>query len=167
MHQRHRLERIDGRDFNWRVVSIAPASGIAGTREGANSGPRSPGTGLVTGRSNFGFVSAGLTMALTFAVVANNAPSTAETARTIGALAIVNLGVGAPITAVGASSARRYPAVVGSPGLRITSWVGYGLALLDAVILLNLSWDRRSTAVKSSASGYSAPCRPQDLLLML
>lgn len=100
-----------------------------------------PEPGWSRGAATFGFVSAGLTMALTFAVVANNAPSTAETARTIGALAIVNLGVGAPITAVGASSARRYPAVVGSPGLRITSWVGYGLALLDAVILLNLSWD--------------------------
>jgi hypothetical protein len=97
--------------------------------------------GWAHGAATFGFVSAAVVMALTVAVMANNDPESAETARGLGALAIIYLGVAAPVTAAGGSSARMHPAVIGTPGLRVVSWVGYALALLDALALLGLSFD--------------------------
>jgi hypothetical protein len=80
-------------------------------------------------------------MALTIGVLANNDSDNAETARAIGGLAIAYLAVAAPVTAAGGGSARGNPAVTGAPALRLTSWIGYGVALLDALVLLALSFD--------------------------
>jgi len=56
----------------------------------------------------------------------------------LGASATMLIAISGPITAVGAASARDGGGVRGNPGLRVVGWVGYGLSLLDATLLLGL-----------------------------
>jgi hypothetical protein len=48
-------------------------------------------------------------------------------------------GVGIPLVAMRASSARAGNAAMGAPGMRLTGWVIYGLAMTDAVVLLGIA----------------------------
>ena len=55
----------------------------------------------------------------------------------MGVLALLCGAIGAPIVAIGGSSARFDDSVTGSPGTRVVGWVGYGLAMaLGAVMVV-------------------------------
>jgi hypothetical protein len=54
----------------------------------------------------------------------------------LGITATTILGVGVPVTAAGAGSARNHPLVTGSPALRIVGWIGYVMTMLDAASLV-------------------------------
>jgi hypothetical protein len=94
--------------------------------------------GWARGASYLGFVSAGVDVALTAAVIATN-PHQPGRSRTIGSWAIAVFGMTVPVTALGGASARTHPAVVGRPRLRIASWVTYAAALADSAYLLSRS----------------------------
>jgi len=61
-----------------------------------------------------------------------------DAAIPLGAAATVTFAIAIPITAVGASSARRHPEVRGLTGARVAGWIGYGLTVADALVLLGL-----------------------------
>jgi hypothetical protein len=94
--------------------------------------------GWARGASYFGFLSAGVDVALTAAIIATN-PHQPGRSRTIGSWAIAVFGMTVPVTALGGASARTHPAVVGRPRLRIASWAAYALALADSAYLLSRS----------------------------
>ena len=48
-----------------------------------------------------------------------------------------------PIVAIGGASARNHPSVKGAPALRVVSWIGYGLTIADAGLLIGLSYDNK------------------------
>jgi hypothetical protein len=56
-----------------------------------------------------------------------------------GSVAILATGVMVPVVAAGGTSARKSPGVIGSPGLRLTGWIFYGLAIADGLALLGLA----------------------------
>jgi Cys-rich repeat protein len=62
-----------------------------------------------------------------------------EAAIGIGATGALILGVMGPVVVAGSGSARRSPGVDGIPALRISGWVGYGLALMDALVAIGLA----------------------------
>ena len=98
--------------------------------------------GWARGAGIFGYVSAGVTLALTGAIVATNDGKNGDTPRNLGIVATTLVMVSGPIVAVGAASARNHPDVRGAPALRILSWVGYGLTIADAGVLIALSFDQ-------------------------
>jgi hypothetical protein len=57
----------------------------------------------------------------------------------MGGVATLIAGIGIPLVASGAEKTRRATGVEGNLGLRIAGWVGYGLALTDAVTIIGLS----------------------------
>jgi hypothetical protein len=133
-------------------ATTAPYSAYPGTYPGAYPGanlgaypgaPPGPAAdpGWANGAAAFGFISAPVVMALTLGAMSQNDPKTADSARALGSTAILLFGVACPVIATGGGSARNSPGVTGSPTLRVWSWVGYGLALLDSLTLLAISYD--------------------------
>lgn len=57
----------------------------------------------------------------------------------MGAAATLIGAIGIPIVAHMASKTRDKTGVEGNPGMRLAAWIGYGLALSDAVIILGLA----------------------------
>lgn len=57
----------------------------------------------------------------------------------MGAAATLIGAIGIPIVAHMASKTRKSTGVEGNPALRLAGWIGYGLALSDAVIILSLA----------------------------
>jgi len=57
----------------------------------------------------------------------------------MGAAATLIGAIGIPIAAHMASKTRKSTGVEGNPGLRLAGWIGYGLALSDAVVILSLA----------------------------
>lgn len=57
----------------------------------------------------------------------------------MGAVATLIGAVGIPLVARGGAKTRDLTGVEGNPGLRIASWITYGLALGDAVVLIGLA----------------------------
>jgi hypothetical protein len=106
--------------------------------QGASSAPAAADPGWARGAFYLGVASVALDVGLTAAVIATN-PHQPGRSRTIGSWAIVAFGVTAPLTALGAASARGNPAVVGRPRIRLASWITYGLALADSAYLLSQS----------------------------
>jgi len=96
--------------------------------------------GWARGASVFGYVSSGLTLALTLGSIATNDPSSADTARGLGIFATALMIASGPIVAVGGASARNHPNVTGLPALRVVSWIGYGLAIADATAIIAVSY---------------------------
>jgi hypothetical protein len=86
-------------------------------------------------------VSGAIILGGTVGVMTQNDTSTEDEARALGIATTTYLAIADPIVAVGGSSARDNPSVKGSPPLRIVSWIGYGLAILDASFLVALSFD--------------------------
>jgi hypothetical protein len=74
-------------------------------------------------------------------VGAASAFSEDETAIALGGVATAIAGIGIPIGAVISGKTRRNTGVEGYPGVRIAGWIGYGLAMADAVAMLALSGD--------------------------
>ncbi len=56
-----------------------------------------------------------------------------------GSVAILATGIMVPVVAAGGTSARKRPDVIGSPGLRLTGWIFYGLSIADGLALLGLA----------------------------
>jgi hypothetical protein len=84
----------------------------------------------------YGIVAAVGTIALTAASEATKEDQIP--ALPLGAGATALIAVSGPITAVGAASARQDGNVKGAQATRIVGWVGYGLSLLDASILIGM-----------------------------
>ncbi len=57
----------------------------------------------------------------------------------MGAVATLIGGIGIPIVAHMSGKTRNLTGVEGNPGLRLAGWIGYGLALSDAVLILGLA----------------------------
>jgi hypothetical protein len=57
----------------------------------------------------------------------------------MGAVATLIGAIGIPIVAHMAGKTRTNTGVEGNPGLRLAGWIGYGLALSDAVVILGLA----------------------------
>lgn len=96
----------------------------------ADQDPRD--AGWAQGAGIFGLVGAGGVLVL--AIAAEATKDDKIPAIPLGALAAVGLAVTVPVANAGAASART-PRLL---GLRIASWVLYGLALVDAVALIGL-----------------------------
>jgi hypothetical protein len=77
-----------------------------------------------------------LVTGLTIGIVANNGDE--DVAIPLGIGATVLGGAMIPIVAGGGSSARNNPLVQGYPGLRLASWIVYGLSLADALLAIGL-----------------------------
>jgi hypothetical protein len=121
------------------LVAPMPAeSEMPNPLQPTNAVPTTADPGWARGASYFGFVSAGVDVALTAAIIATN-PHQPGRSRTIGSWAIAVFGMTVPVTALGGASARTHPAVVGRPRLRIASWAAYALALADSAYLLSRS----------------------------
>ena len=112
--------------------------------------------GWAHGAGIIGYASAGLIAALTVTIVVENSPDTADTARGLGALTVLYAGVALPVVAIGGHSARHHHLVRGLPGLRIAGWVGYGLSLGDAIVLLALSFDNTISNAQIVSVGFLA-----------
>ena len=100
----------------------------------APAGPADP--GWAGGAAAFGWVSAGIITVLTAVIVAADDP---DVGIPVGGAATLYAGVAIPIVAVGGASARTHPLVTGYPGLRIAGWIGYGVTLFDALVLLGVA----------------------------
>lgn len=61
-----------------------------------------------------------------------------DTSIPLGSTATLAFAAAVPITAVAASSAREHPQVKGLPAARIAGWIGYGLTIADAMVLIGL-----------------------------
>jgi hypothetical protein len=76
------------------------------------------------------------------AASAATALSDGTTSKVMGGLALVTMGVTAPIGGMGSAQARRTAAAAGldvpSRALPITAWVGYGFALIDGAYILTV-----------------------------
>jgi hypothetical protein len=57
---------------------------------------------------------------------------------TLGAIATLAIGAGVPVAYVGGRSTRKEHGIRGYPGMRIASWITYGVALTDALFLIGL-----------------------------
>ena len=88
-------------------------------------------------------MSAGITLALTGAIIATNDGTNGDTPRNLGIVATTLVIASGPVVAVGAASARNHPSVRGAPALRVLSWVGYGLSIADASLLIALSFNQQ------------------------
>ena len=62
----------------------------------------------------------------------------ADDGTAIGAAATVIFGVTLPIVAASGSKLRDKSGVLGSPGLRLAGWIGYGLTMADAIIAVGI-----------------------------
>lgn len=62
----------------------------------------------------------------------------ADDGTAIGAVATVFFGVTLPIVASSGSKLRDKSGVMGSPGLRLAGWIGYGLTMADAIIAVGI-----------------------------
>ncbi len=99
--------------------------------------PGAPGqadSGWARGAAITGFVVTPLVLGLGIASAATSEEQIPSIP--LGATATVLMGAAVPIVAVGGASARHHPEVRGLPGLRIASWISYGLTMADAVVML-------------------------------
>jgi hypothetical protein len=101
----------------------------------ASSGPPAD-PGWARGAGVYGIVAGVGTIALTAASEATKEDQIP--ALPLGVGATVLIAVSGPVTAVGAASARQGGDVKGAQGARIAGWIGYGLTLLDASILIGM-----------------------------
>lgn len=115
----------------------APGNAGPGWTSGALAGPGSTDAGWARTAGYLGIGTAVVVGGLTAATVASDEDQ--DTALPLGIVTTVIGGVMIPVVAIGAGSARDNPAVVGLPTLRTSSWVSYGLALADALVLIGLS----------------------------
>jgi hypothetical protein len=91
--------------------------------------------GWAKGAAVYGIVAGAVALGLT--IGAENTKSHTYPAAPLGGAATGLFALSLPIVAIGGASARDNPLVVGSPGLRIWGWIGYGLAIADAAYLLS------------------------------
>lgn len=92
--------------------------------------------GWATGAGAFGVVAAA--GALGLAVGSELTKDEQNPSLPLGIGATVLIAVAGPVTAVGAGSARNGGDVKGAQGLRIVGWIGYGIALVDASVLIGM-----------------------------
>jgi hypothetical protein len=126
-----------GQCVSTQVAAPAPAPAPGGAY-GA-TGPAD--AGWARGAAVFGYISGAVILGGTAGVVALNDSSTDDDARTLGIVTTLYLAASAPVVAVGGGSAREHPAVKGNSALRIVSWIGYGLTLVDAAFLVGVSFE--------------------------
>ncbi|HEY3494318.1 MAG TPA: hypothetical protein VGK73_06520 [Polyangiaceae bacterium] len=124
--------RAGGRCEIEAVPPAAVAPGPAGP-------PADP--GWARGAAYFSYISGAIILGGTAGVMAMNDSSTDDDARMAGIATTVYLAASAPIVAVGGGSARHHPDVKGATALRVVSWVGYALALVDAGFLVGVSFE--------------------------
>jgi hypothetical protein len=103
-------------------LAVAPAPGP----------PADP--GWASGAGIYGIVSGVVALGLAIGAEATKEDTVPSTP--LGGVATALFGISLPIVAVGGSSARNNPAVTGSTALRIVAWIGYGITLADAAVLL-------------------------------
>ncbi len=117
-------------------VSASPGGAPPGTGYGPPpmQQPRSAGWASTAGA--LGLVSASLVLGLAIGAEVTKEDQV-PSLFPLGVGATLALGVMAPVTASGAASARQ-GGVSGAPGMRIAGWIGYALALVDAVSLVIL-----------------------------
>lgn len=89
--------------------------------------------------STAGKVGVGTAIAVAAVVAAIIVVDDADFSVPVGSVATVAGGIVVPVVARGAASARTRPGAVGMPGLRLTSWIFYGLSIADAVTLIGLT----------------------------
>jgi hypothetical protein len=97
---------------------------------------RPPDPGWATGAGVFGIIAGIGALSLTIGSEATKDEQNPSLPLGIAATSLI--AVGGPITAVGAGSARQGGDVQGALGLRILGWVGYGLTLAEAIVLIGL-----------------------------
>lgn len=102
--------------------------------------PIVPDPGWARGAARFGYISAAVILGLTFGVMSLN-DSDPDASRAVGIAATLYAATAGPIVANGGGSARRHPQVQGSPGLRVTAWVGYAVTIIDALALIAVSFE--------------------------
>jgi hypothetical protein len=90
--------------------------------------------GWASGAGTYGIISGAIALAL--AIGSEITKKDTIPSAPLGGAATALFAVSLPIVASGASSARGNPAVTGSAALRIVGWIGYGVTLLDAAVLL-------------------------------
>lgn len=118
------------------TAASAPAGAGPSTPVDAEDRPAEGDAGWATGAGVVG-IATGI-VGLGFAVgSAGNAEET-ETAIALGAAGTAVIAIGVPITAVGAASARGDERVRGALGARIAGWIGYGITIADALVLIGL-----------------------------
>lgn len=105
---------------------------------GTAPGGASP--GWARSASIVGFISAGVVGILTGVSIGMNEDDD-DGGRVVGGVATAIFGATGIVTAIGGGSARKHPSVDGAPALRILSWIGYGLALVDAAFLIGISFE--------------------------
>ena len=79
----------------------------------------------------------------------------------LGSVATLICAIGVPVAAHMAAKTRESTGVSGNKGLRITGWIGYGLALSDAVYMITVSasgGDVPSAPIYSTAILGAASC---------
>jgi hypothetical protein len=114
----------------------SPALGDAPVESAAAAPPAA--AGWARSAAIFGIVLSVVTLGLTVAIVANEDPDFGIPA---GIVATVLVASGVPVIAVGGSSARGDPRVIGLPAWRLAGWIAYGFAVLDAAVLIGLAAD--------------------------
>lgn len=128
----------------------------AGTQPGFDSAQLSPpgsaDPGWARGAGITGLVSAALVGILTGATVALVEDGD-ESSRALGGITTLGFGVAGIVTALGGASARNHPSVSGSPALRVVSWIGYGLTLVDAAFLLGISFEQEVSTAHIASVG--------------
>ncbi len=117
-------------------------------------GYAAPDPGWASGAAVFGYVSSAAIMGLTIASMSKNDDEHGDQARNIGIGATVYFAVAVPIVAAGGGSARNNPQVVGSPGARLWSWIGYGLTVVDAAATIAVSYDKKISNTQIFSIGF-------------
>jgi hypothetical protein len=107
---------------------MAPMAPVSQIRTNTNPG-------WASGAGTYGIISGAVLLGL--AVAAEATKDKTIPSAPLGGVAAVLFGVSVPVIAAGGSSARENPAVAGLPGLRISGWIGYAVALADAAYLLS------------------------------
>jgi len=93
-----------------------------------------PSTGWAKGAAVWGFVSAGVVLA---GGIASEEDISDDAGLAIGSATTGYFAITLPLVALGAASAR-HGDVPGSPPWRFVGWLGYGLTLADAALLIGL-----------------------------
>jgi hypothetical protein len=113
-----------------------PGLGFDYTASGASVGAGSGDGGWARTAGYMGIGTMVLIGGLTAAIAANTDDEDVSIPLGIGATLLG--GVMIPVVAAGGSSARTSPMNQGYPGLRLASWIVYGLTMADAVLAIGL-----------------------------
>jgi hypothetical protein len=122
-----RLQPVAARYSQTQTVGgLAPYTTLAPLPDGD--------AGWANGAAILGFVTAGISL---IGGVMSEDGISGETGLIIGAMTTAQFAISLPLVYAGGRSARTGTAV-GLPSWRFTGWLGYGLTLVDAALLLGL-----------------------------